>query len=82
MQEFVYPKDVANPIGGEGNPNIIVLEIHYDNPNGDTGQFKARINPLWYYNIIISIQVALARFFCMMPYSELTSILNRRCSSL
>ena len=48
MQEFVYPQDVAYPIGGEGNLNIIVLEIHYDNPNGDSGQFKVRPHPVWY----------------------------------
>lgn len=40
MQEFVYPQEVAYPVGGEGNPNIIVLEMHYDNPNRDSGQCK------------------------------------------
>ena len=58
MQEFVYPQDVAYPIGGEGNPNIIVLEIHYDNPDGDIGQFKVRAHPMWY----TIMQDALARF--------------------
>ena len=38
LQEFVFPQDVAFPIGGEGNADIIVLEVHYDNPNGDIGE--------------------------------------------
>lgn len=29
---------MAFPIGGEGNTDIIVLEVHYDNPNGDVGK--------------------------------------------
>ena len=39
VQEFVFPRDVSYPIGGRGRPSIIVLETHFDNPNGDTGQF-------------------------------------------
>ena len=30
---------MAFPIGGVGNTDIIVLEMHYDNPNGDVGKF-------------------------------------------
>ena len=33
----MYPREVAYPIGGEGNPQYVVLEMHYDNPNEDFG---------------------------------------------
>ena len=39
LQEFVFPQDVAYTIGGEGTPEIVVLEIHYDNPSEDIGWF-------------------------------------------
>ena len=42
LQEFVFPRDVAYPIGGVGNPEIVVFEVHYDNPNGDIGWFYDR----------------------------------------
>ena len=31
-QEFVFPDDVAYPIGGEDSPQYLVMELHYDNP--------------------------------------------------
>ena len=34
----MYPQDVAYPIGGRGNPQYVILEMHYDNPNEDTGK--------------------------------------------
>ena len=37
LQDFVYPQDVAYPIGGRGNPQYVILEMHYDNPNEDSG---------------------------------------------
>ena len=43
MQEFVFPRDVAYPIGGRGNRAIIVLETHFDNPNQAAGQFCFKI---------------------------------------
>jgi len=30
--DFNYPDNVAYPVGGQGNPEFIVLEMHYDNP--------------------------------------------------
>ena len=32
-QDFVYPEDVAFPIGGVGAPQFLVMETHYDNPD-------------------------------------------------
>ena len=32
LQDFVFPEDVAYPIGGESGQKFLVLEIHYDNP--------------------------------------------------
>ena len=40
LQEFVYPEDVAYPIGGEGNPQYVILEMHYDNPAEISGLCK------------------------------------------
>ena len=37
VQDFVYPEDVAYPIGGPGTPDYMVIEIHYDNPDFDAG---------------------------------------------
>ena len=34
----MYPNDVAYPIGGEGKSEYVILEIHYDNPNEDSGE--------------------------------------------
>ena len=31
-QVFVYPGNVAFPFGGEGFPEYVVMELHYDNP--------------------------------------------------
>jgi len=32
-QDFRYPDDVAYPFGGQGSPEYLVMELHYDNPN-------------------------------------------------
>lgn len=37
-QDFVYPEDVALPLGGVGNSEYIVIEMHYDNPRLVPGQ--------------------------------------------
>ena len=34
----MYPQDVAYPIGGGGNAQYVILEMHYDNPNEDIGE--------------------------------------------
>ena len=39
LQDFIYPEDVAYPIGGPGNPQYVVIEMHYDNPDRDDGKF-------------------------------------------
>ena len=33
QQTFVYPDNVAFPFGGEGFPEYLVMELHYDNPD-------------------------------------------------
>lgn len=38
MQGFTYPQDVAYPIGGEGTPQYVVLEVHYNNPTEVSGE--------------------------------------------
>ena len=32
MQDFVYPQDVAYPIGGLSGQRYLVMQVHYDNP--------------------------------------------------
>lgn len=34
---FTYPREVGLPFGGEGFNPYIRLEIHYNNPNTDSG---------------------------------------------
>ena len=37
-QVFVYPDNVAYPFGGEGSPEYLVMELHYDNPEMISGK--------------------------------------------
>ena len=37
LQDFVYPENVAYPVGGPGNARFLVMEIHYDNPDSHSG---------------------------------------------
>jgi len=32
LQDFVYPENVAYPMGGPGNARFVVVEMHYNNP--------------------------------------------------
>ena len=36
-QDFIYPEGVAYPVGGPGQEEFLVLEIHYDNPTNVPG---------------------------------------------
>ena len=38
-QDFVYPENVAFPFGGEGQPQYVLLELHYDNPEMLSGTY-------------------------------------------
>ena len=42
LQNFIYPENVAYPIGGPGNPRFLVMEIHYDNPNLRSGIYVSQ----------------------------------------
>ena len=37
LQDFIYPENVAYPIGGPGSARYLVMEMHYDNPNMTSG---------------------------------------------
>lgn len=38
MGKFYLPSNVGLPFGnGNGDTKYLILEIHYDNPNGDSG---------------------------------------------
>ena len=43
LQDFVYPKTVAYPVGGPGNARFLVMEIHYDNPESHRGKLGDRV---------------------------------------
>ena len=36
-QDFYYPENVAYPIGGPGDPGLVLLQMHYDNPQQVSG---------------------------------------------
>ena len=38
LQDFIYPDNVAYPLGGAGSPRFVVVEMHYDNPNLQSGK--------------------------------------------
>ncbi len=40
----MYPADVAYPVGGPGAPRYIVMETHYDNPDGRSGKYNQNLN--------------------------------------
>ena len=37
LQDFIYPENVAYPIGGPGSARFLVMEMHYDNPDMRSG---------------------------------------------
>lgn len=32
QQDFIYPQNVAYPIGGANGRQFLVMQVHYDNP--------------------------------------------------
>ena len=38
LQDFIYPENVAYPVGGPGAEMFTVIQMHYDNPNFDAGK--------------------------------------------
>ena len=43
VQEFIFPEGVALPAGGPTNQPLVLLEVHYDNPNRSSG---TQVQPL------------------------------------
>ena len=39
LQDFIYPENVAYPIGGPGTARFLVMEMHYDNPDMRSGMY-------------------------------------------
>ena len=37
LQDFIYPENVAYPIGGPASARFLVMEMHYDNPDMRSG---------------------------------------------
>ena len=40
FKEFYYPEDAGFPIGRADGPKMLILEIHYDNPENKQGTRK------------------------------------------
>ena len=55
-QDFVYPNNVAYPFGGEGQPQYILLELHYDNPQMISGMKALRSKLCMYCAIVLCAQ--------------------------
>ena len=51
-QDFTFPENVAYPFGGEGAPEYIVMQIHYDNPHEIKGRLAFII-----YCITLKMQI-------------------------
>ena len=43
-QDFYYPENVAFPVGGPGNSQFIMLEMHYDNPQLVSGDDNVAVH--------------------------------------
>ena len=43
LQTFVFPDNVGLPFGGEGFPEYLVMELHYDNPAMHKGNLQLEI---------------------------------------
>lgn len=43
LQDFIYPDNVAYPLGGAGSPRFVVVEMHYDNPNLQSGKWQSKV---------------------------------------
>ena len=57
LQDFVYPENVAYPVGGPGNARFLVMEIHYDNPESHRGKLGDRVLNSWELNKQLTIDV-------------------------
>ena len=44
LQEFVFPEGLSVPLGGDGAPQYVVIEMHYDNPSLESGKFVVITN--------------------------------------
>ena len=38
LKDFIYPENIAYPVGGVGQEQYAVMEMHYDNPSNDQGK--------------------------------------------
>jgi len=45
-QDFYYPENVAYPVGGPGEPEFVVLEMHYDNPQLVSGMILCDVTDM------------------------------------
>ena len=58
FQGFVFPNNVAFPFGGQGSPEYLVMELHYDNPDRKRG-----ISCL--HSVVSCASVRLSAKFCL-----------------
>lgn len=39
FKDFYYPENAGFPIGKADSPKVVILEIHYDNPENKEGTY-------------------------------------------
>ena len=40
VQDFVYPENVAYPVGGPGSLTTAIIQMHYDNPGLNASELR------------------------------------------
>jgi len=43
FKEFYFPEDAGLPIGRADSPRLLILEIHYDNPENKQGTLSEKL---------------------------------------
>jgi hypothetical protein len=91
LQVFVYPNNVAYPFGGEGFPEYLVMELHYDNPQTIQGTVDSSGMRMWYTSTpreydagIFEIGHAVTPLHVIPPDAEnftTTGILTSECTN-
>jgi len=87
-QEFVFPKDVAYPIGGRGNRAIVILETHFDNPKETVGvldssglKFTYTSNPPIHRASVLSVGFS-SNYFLVVPPNRDNFDINAICADV
>ena len=56
-QDFFYPENVAYPVGGPGEPEFVVLEMHYDNPQLVSGMILCDVTGMVIKMLLLKVVI-------------------------